>query len=82
MTTDIDHREYRKRVWMRLLTSPLTLVPFLAGATLLIGAWAVGARAGAAIFAGVVALLAGVGSFFTRLFAGGVRFLGAAHLIT
>ena len=70
MRTQLDKKEFRKRVVLRLLTRPLTLVPLLAGATLLMGAWALGLKAGLSLFAGTVSVLVGMGAFFTRLLAG------------
>jgi hypothetical protein len=59
--------DIRKRVLLRLATSPLVIGPFLAGMTVLAGVWAMGQRAGFALFAGLVGVLAAAGSFLTQL---------------
>jgi hypothetical protein len=70
MKAALDKREYKKRVLLRLLTSPWSLIPGLGGTTLLIAGWALGLKAGAVLFGGVVGVLVGIGTFFTRLLAG------------
>jgi hypothetical protein len=69
----MDKQNFRKRVLMRLLSSPMTLLPTVGGATLLMGAWAMGRTTGMILFAGVVAVLGGVGTFLSRLLMGGGR---------
>jgi hypothetical protein len=70
MTDAIDSAQVRRRVLLKLATSPSALVPFLAGATLLVISWALDLRSGGAVFAGIVSVLIGAGLFLTRLFAG------------
>jgi hypothetical protein len=67
----MDKREYRKRVLVRLLTRPVTLLPMVGGASLLTGAWAVGQGVGMLPFAGLVGVLAGVGTLLSSAFTGG-----------
>ncbi len=60
--------EIKKRVLWQLLSSPLTVGPVLAGATVLAAMWTFGLRSGVAAFGGIAAILGGIGVFFTRLF--------------
>jgi hypothetical protein len=67
----MDKQEYRKRVLLGLLTRPLTILPLVGGASLLIGSWALGQGGGALPFVGFLGMLGGVGSFLTSAFTGG-----------
>ena len=69
----MDKREFRKRVWLRMLSSPLTLLPAVGGASLLLVGWALGLRTGLLIFSGLLGVLTGLGTFLSRLFLGGGR---------
>ena len=60
----------RKKVLLGLLSSPLTLVPLLAGATLLGGAFALGRSAGMMLFSGLACVLGAAGVFLSRLLLG------------
>lgn len=62
-----DAKDMRKRVLLRLLGSPWVVVPFMAGMTALTAAWALGLRAGFALFAGLAGVLAAAGAFVTQL---------------
>jgi hypothetical protein len=62
-----DANTIRKRVLLRLLGSPWVVAPFLAGMTALTAVWALGLRAGLALFAGLAGVLAAAGSFLTQL---------------
>ena len=66
----LDKKVYRKRVLLRMLTRPISLIPFLGGTTLLMGAWSLGFKMGATLFAGVVGVLFGMGTFLTKLLVG------------
>jgi hypothetical protein len=63
----LDEKTLRKRVWLRLLGSPLTIVPFLLGMTTLTTTWALDWKPGIGMFAGLAGLLAAGGAFLTRL---------------
>jgi len=66
----MDKGEFRRRLLMRLATSPWTILPVLAGATVLLAAWAMDASSGVLPFAGVTAIIAGLGVMATRLMLG------------
>lgn len=63
----VDSNTVRKRVLLRLLGSPLTVLPFLVGMTALTASWALDWRPNIGAFAGLVGTLAAMGIFFTRL---------------
>lgn len=63
----VDEKQVRKRVLLRSLGSPLVLIPFLAGITVMTATLALGSRITFGIFAGVAGALASAGTFFTRL---------------
>ncbi len=66
----MDQPSINAKMVMRLLASPLTLAPFLVGATLLLGLWAVGIHSTVAVFAGISLMAGALGVFFTRLVTG------------
>ncbi len=66
----LDQRQLRNRVLLSLSTSPWTLVPFLAGVTLLSGALAFSDRVGALAFGGLALVLGSLGVAFTRFVLG------------
>ena len=70
MNTALDKKEYRKRVLFRMLTRPISLIPFVGGMTLLMGAWSLGFKMGVTLFTGMVGVLVGMGTFLTRLLVG------------
>ncbi|MFH2002699.1 MAG: hypothetical protein ABIK28_23715 [Planctomycetota bacterium] len=61
---------FRSRFLLKLLSSPWTLGPLLAGITTLMVVWTFNIRSGLAIFAGLLGVLGAIGVFFTRLFLG------------
>jgi hypothetical protein len=63
----LDKEEFRKKYLIRLLSSPLTLFPFVLGITILIALWAFSMKIGVAIFAAIACILGAFGVFFTRL---------------
>ncbi len=69
----LDENKLRKKVLFGLLSSPITLVPLLSGATLLAGALAFSKNAGMMLFGGVVCILAAAGTFVSRLLLGSER---------
>ena len=69
----LDEKTLKKRVWLRLLGNPLTVVPFILGMTTLAASWAMNWRPGLGLFAGVAGVLVATGSFFTRLLLFGER---------
>ncbi|HNT34839.1 MAG TPA: hypothetical protein PKH07_07565 [bacterium] len=66
----LDRDEFRKRFLMEMVCHPLSLYPFVLGATLLMASWALTLRSGIAVFAGLAAILGSVGAFCTRLLLG------------
>jgi hypothetical protein len=62
-----DRSGFRKKLLLRLFSSPLTLLPVLAGVTDLLVLWTFGLRSGMGIFVGIAGILGGVGIFLTRL---------------
>lgn len=67
----LDDNTLRRRVLLRLLGSPLTVVPFVVGMSALAATWALDWKPGIGAFAAVVGTMASVGVFFTRLLLGG-----------
>ncbi len=66
----LDKGKLRNRVLLNLLTSPLTLVPFVLGTTMLAGALAFSNKLGALAFAGLACVLGAVGTYVTRVLLG------------
>lgn len=67
----LDKAQFRKKVLIRLLSSPITLCPFLAGASILLGVWALGPdKPGIPLFIGLSCILASFGTFLNRLVLG------------
>ncbi len=69
----LDEKQLRKRVLLRLLGSPVTVIPFLFGATAVTAGWMFGWNPGVSWFAGLAGWLAAGGSFVTRLLLSGER---------
>jgi len=65
--------QLRQKVLLNLASSPITLIPFLIGVTILLGLWTFGINSVLAVVIGVGASMVGVGSFLTRLFVGDER---------
>lgn len=61
--------EVKKKVYLDIFAAPGTLLPVAAGATALMGSWAVGGNP-TATFAGIAAMLLGAGICATRLILG------------
>lgn len=69
----LDEKTLKKKVWLRLLGNPLTVVPFVVGMTTLAASWAMNWKPGLGLFAGMAGVLVATGSFFTQLFLSGER---------
>lgn len=67
----LDEKTLRKRVFLRLLGSPFTVLPFMLGMSTLIASWALDWRPGVGLFAGIAGSLAATGAFLTRLLLNG-----------
>jgi len=66
----VDNRKYRKKVVLGYLSKLDTVVPFLAGTTLLLGRWLFGVESPTALFASLTCLLGSGGVLATRLLLG------------
>lgn len=66
----LSEGDFKKRVLLKLVSSPWTLWPFLLGITVLLVVWAFSLVSGVAVFAGLLSLLGSVGVFFTRYLLG------------
>jgi len=63
----MDQKRLRQKFLLNLASSPVTLVPTLVGATLWMGLWAFSITSLLFAMLGVLGIVAGIGSFFTRL---------------
>ncbi len=63
----LDKGEFRKRLLLRLVTNPFTLLPLMVGVTVLLAGWAFGMNSGALLFGAVACMLGACGVFFTKL---------------
>lgn len=68
----LDDKQLRKRVLLRLLGSPMTVIPSL-GSTVVTAGWMFGWNPGMSWFAGLAGWLAAAGGFVTRLLLSGER---------
>ena len=69
----LDDKTLRKRVFLRLLGSPVTVIPFMLGMTTMTASWALDWKPGIGLFAGLAGILAAAGAFVTRLLLDGDR---------
>src|ERR1051326_2816570 len=67
----LDEKTLRRRVFLRLLGNPLTVLPFMLGMSTWIASWALDWKPGVGLFAGLAGTLAAAGSFITRLLLSG-----------
>jgi hypothetical protein len=70
----VDAKQIRRRILVRLLSAPLTLLPFALGVTALAGSWALDLSPGAGLFAGIAGLVVAGGNFFSQLVTRGDRY--------
>ncbi len=63
--------EFNQRFWLKILSSPTVLAPFVIGCSSFMANWALDLRSGAAVFAGIGALLVSAGIFATKLLTSG-----------
>ncbi|MBT8341671.1 MAG: hypothetical protein HKP58_02920 [Desulfatitalea sp.] len=66
----LDESRWKRRYLFKLLAHPVCLVPFLVGLTDVMALWTFDISSGAALFAGIAALLFSAGFFLTRLTTG------------
>lgn len=69
----LDEKILRRRIFLRLLGSPVTMAPLVAGMTVMTAAWALDWHPGVGLFAGLAGVLTAGGAFVTRLLVGGGR---------
>ena len=67
----MSRSKFNKKVLLKLLASPITILPFLAGVTDLLALWALEIDSGIATFAGLACILGSVGIFASRFLLGG-----------
>jgi hypothetical protein len=70
---EMNRRKFRQKYLLRLISSPVTLIPVIAGATDLLALWTFSMNSGIGIFTGIAAVLGGLGIFMTRLLTGSDR---------
>jgi len=63
----LDRSAFRKKLALKVFSSPATLFPIVAGITDFLALWVFGSKSGWWLFAGMAAVLGGLGIFFTRL---------------
>ncbi|MCP4645449.1 MAG: hypothetical protein GY851_33710 [bacterium] len=66
-----DEKHLRRRILLKLASSPMTLVPFVGGVTAAVCTWALDLRPEIGLFAALAGFLVGCGTFVTRLVVGG-----------
>ncbi len=67
----LDEKRLRRKMYLKLLSSPMTLVPMMAGVSAIAGSWAMDANLGVGLFVGLAALMIAGGAFMTRLIVAG-----------
>ena len=67
----VDEKRLRRKVLLKLISSPMTMIPLLAGVTTAAATWALNTQPGLGIFAGIAGVLVAGGTFMTRLLIGG-----------
>lgn len=71
-TKEVGKEDIRKRVFLRLASSPLVLGPVMLGFTSMVSAWAFDLQqAGLFLFGGIAGMLIGGGSFISKLLLSG-----------
>jgi hypothetical protein len=66
----VNQSKFRKKYFLKLLSRPMCLFPFLTGVTDLLLLWAFSIPSGIGIFAGIAGILGAVGYFLTNLVTG------------
>ncbi len=67
----LDEKRLRRKMILKLMSSPMTLVPMMVGVSAIAGSWAMDANMGLGLFVGLAAFLVAGGAFVTRLIVGG-----------
>jgi len=71
MKPALDEKRLRRKLILKLMSSPMTLVPMMVGVSAIAGTWALDANMGLGLFIGLAAFMAAGGAFMTRLIVGG-----------
>jgi hypothetical protein len=69
----LDRKKLKKKILFGHFSSPFTLVPFIAGMSLLMFSMTVARKAGISMFGGISCMLGACGAFFTQLLLGGEK---------
>lgn len=69
----LDEKTLRKKVFLRLLGSPLTIAPFMIGSTAMMASWALNWQPALGLFAGLAGGLGAAGAYVTQLLLNGER---------
>lgn len=67
----LDEKSLKRRVLLRLLGSPFTVLPFMLGMTAMTAGWVLDWRPAVALFSGAAGALCAAGAFITRLMVSG-----------
>jgi len=67
----LDEKRLRRKLILKLMSSPMTLVPMMAGVSAIAGSWAMDVNMGLGLFVGLAAFMIAGGAFMTRLIVGG-----------
>src|SRR6185503_4192854 len=67
----LDEKSLKRRVFLRLLGSPVTVLPFMVGMSTMIASWALNWQPGLGLFSGFAGTVCAAGAFLTRLFVSG-----------
>src|SRR5688572_29126104 len=67
----LDEKSLKRRVFLRLLGSPFTVLPFMLGMTAMTAGWVLDWRPAVALFTGAAGALCAAGAFVTRLMVSG-----------
>lgn len=67
----LDETALRRKLILKLLSSPASLIPMMVGVSAIAGAWAMDANIGLGLFVGLASFLVAGGAFLTRLIVGG-----------
>lgn len=69
----LDAKQLKRRVLLRTLGNPATVLPVLVGMTAMTAGWVLDWQSGVSLFAGLAGVLAGAGAFVTQLLVRGGR---------
>ena len=67
----LDEKRLQRKLILKLLSSPMSLVPMMVGVSAIAGTWAMDWNMGLGLFVGFAAIMVAGGAFLTRLIVGG-----------